>query len=114
VKDPAVALALSVIDSINRRDVEGLARKMSANHSLEIFGEPPLVGKDANTRGVATFRLAVLSDREREVLELMAEGPVLAHLLAPATAHKTERHTFRLGWGCRDGPKLPQYCHVGS
>ena len=44
-----VALAVSFIDQINRRDLDGLAALMHRDHRLEVFDEDPLVGKDANT-----------------------------------------------------------------
>jgi ketosteroid isomerase-like protein len=45
---PPVALAVSFIEQINRRDLDALAALMSDDHRLEVFDEPPLAGKDAN------------------------------------------------------------------
>jgi hypothetical protein len=45
---PAVAAAISFVDHINRRDLEGLGRLMSPDHRLEVFDETPLVGREAN------------------------------------------------------------------
>ena len=45
---PAVALAVSFVDRINRRDLAGLSALMSESHRLEVFDETPLVGKQAN------------------------------------------------------------------
>ena len=54
---PPTATVLSFIDCINRGDVEGLARLMTPDHTLEVFDEAPLVGRQANVeawRGYAT------------------------------------------------------------
>jgi ketosteroid isomerase-like protein len=45
---PAVAVAVSFIDCINRTDIDGLAELMTDDHSLHVFDEPPLVGRRAN------------------------------------------------------------------
>ena len=45
---PAVSVAISFVDCINRRDLTGLASLMSDDHRLEVFDEPPLAGKQAN------------------------------------------------------------------
>jgi ketosteroid isomerase-like protein len=45
---PPVALAISFIDHINRRDLASLSGLMSSDHRLEVFDEDPLVGKDFN------------------------------------------------------------------
>jgi hypothetical protein len=42
------AVVISFIDCINRRDVEGLGRFMTEDHALQVFAEPPLIGRDAN------------------------------------------------------------------
>jgi ketosteroid isomerase-like protein len=44
-------VALSFIDCVNRRDVDGLARLMTEAHELRVFDEPPLSGRDANVEG---------------------------------------------------------------
>ena len=41
-------VALAFVDCINRRDVDGLAALMTESHSLVVFNEPPLTGRDAN------------------------------------------------------------------
>jgi hypothetical protein len=46
---PRVALAISFIDCINRRDVAALSDLLSTDHRLEVFDEEPLIGKQANT-----------------------------------------------------------------
>ena len=43
-----VAVVLRFIDCINRRDVEGMGRLMSAGHELRVFSEEPVVGREAN------------------------------------------------------------------
>lgn len=45
---PPIATAISFIDCINRRDVDGLGDLMSEDHQLEVFDEPPLTGRQAN------------------------------------------------------------------
>lgn len=45
-----IPTAVSFIDCINRRDLDGLCRLMTENHTLVIFGEPSLVGRDASRR----------------------------------------------------------------
>ena len=45
---PAVALAVSFVDCINRADIDGLIELMSEDHSLEVFDEEPMVGANAN------------------------------------------------------------------
>jgi hypothetical protein len=45
---PAVAVAVSFIDCINRTDIGGLAELMTDDHTLHVFDEPPLVGRAAN------------------------------------------------------------------
>ena len=45
---PAVAVAVSFIDCINRADVTGLTALMTDDHSRHVFDEPPLFGRAAN------------------------------------------------------------------
>lgn len=45
---PPVAVAVSFIDCINRTDFDGLAAVMADDHRLQVFDEPPLVGRRAN------------------------------------------------------------------
>jgi ketosteroid isomerase-like protein len=45
---PPVAVTISFIDSINRGDLEALEGLLHEDHQLEVFDEPPLVGRDAN------------------------------------------------------------------
>ena len=46
---PPVALAISFVDRINHRDLDGLVALMSDDHRLEVFDEEPVVGRDANS-----------------------------------------------------------------
>jgi hypothetical protein len=43
-----VAVAVSFIDCINRRDVPALGRLMTQDHVLQVFDEAPLAGRDEN------------------------------------------------------------------
>jgi ketosteroid isomerase-like protein len=45
---PPVGAVISFIDAINRGDVDALAELMTDDHHLDVFDEPPLVGRDAN------------------------------------------------------------------
>jgi hypothetical protein len=45
---PGVAAVVSFIDCINRGDVAGLGRLMTADHRLTVMDEDPLVGREAN------------------------------------------------------------------
>jgi hypothetical protein len=45
---PPVALTISFIDCINRNDIDGLTDLMSDDHTLEVFDEEPVAGRDAN------------------------------------------------------------------
>ena len=45
---PPVAVTISFIDAINRRDLDALCDLMSEDHSLEVITEPPLTGRDDN------------------------------------------------------------------
>lgn len=45
---PAIAAAVSFIDAINRTDLDALAALMHAEHHLEIPGEEPVTGREAN------------------------------------------------------------------
>jgi hypothetical protein len=45
---PPTATAISFIDRINHSDLDGLGRLMTADHTLQVFDEDPLVGRDAN------------------------------------------------------------------
>jgi hypothetical protein len=45
---PPIAVAISFIDCINRGDVAGLERLMTADHVLQVFDEAPLAGRDDN------------------------------------------------------------------
>jgi hypothetical protein len=45
--DP-VDVAVRFVDCINRRRVDGLVALMSDGHSLEVFAEKPVVGRDRN------------------------------------------------------------------
>ncbi len=47
---PAVPTAISFVDCINRRDVDGLARLMTEQHRLEVFDATPVAGREANVR----------------------------------------------------------------
>jgi hypothetical protein len=43
-----VSVVREFIARINASDVEGLGRLMTADHSLEVFDEAPLAGREAN------------------------------------------------------------------
>jgi hypothetical protein len=43
-----VAVVVSFIDCINRRDIPALGRLMTEDHVLQVFGEAPVAGRDAN------------------------------------------------------------------
>jgi hypothetical protein len=43
-----VAAVIGFIDAINRGDVDRLVALMSPGHRLQVLGEPPLTGRDAN------------------------------------------------------------------
>lgn len=45
---PPVAVAMTFIACVNRRDVHGLGRVITEDHELRVFDEPPLVGRHAN------------------------------------------------------------------
>jgi hypothetical protein len=45
---PPTATTLLFIDCINRGDVDGLARLMTAGHALQVFDEDPLMGREPN------------------------------------------------------------------
>jgi ketosteroid isomerase-like protein len=45
---PAVAVVVSFIDCVNRGDVDGLGRLITDDHTLRVFDEEPLVGREAN------------------------------------------------------------------
>lgn len=45
---PPIAVTISFIDAINRRDLDALTNLMSDDHSLEVITEPPLKGRDEN------------------------------------------------------------------
>ena len=45
---PPIAVAISFIDCINRGDVAGLGLLMTADHVLQVFDEPPIVGRHEN------------------------------------------------------------------
>jgi SnoaL-like domain len=45
---PPVAVVVSFIDCVNRRDLDGLGRLMTDDHTLQVFDEEPLVGRAAN------------------------------------------------------------------
>jgi ketosteroid isomerase-like protein len=45
---PPIAAVISFIDCINRNDVAGLERLMSADHELVVFDEAPVKGRSAN------------------------------------------------------------------
>ena len=48
VIESPLAVAADFVDCINRRDVDGLSARMTDDHTLHVFDEPPLRGKDAN------------------------------------------------------------------
>ncbi len=50
---PPVPVAVSFIDCINRGDIEGLGALMTAEHTLVVFDEAPLVGR---TENIAAWR----------------------------------------------------------
>ena len=45
---PPIAIAISFIDAINRRDLASLDALMTEDHALVVFDEPPLEGRAAN------------------------------------------------------------------
>ena len=45
---PPVAAVIGFIDAINRGDVDRLAALMSPDHQLQVHGEPPVAGREAN------------------------------------------------------------------
>jgi hypothetical protein len=45
---PALAVAISFIDCINRTDLVRLAALMHPDHRLVVSDEPPVVGRDSN------------------------------------------------------------------
>ncbi|HZI77589.1 MAG TPA: nuclear transport factor 2 family protein [Gemmatimonadales bacterium] len=45
---PPVAAVIGFIDAINRGDVDRLAALMSSDHRLQVHGEPPVTGQEAN------------------------------------------------------------------
>jgi SnoaL-like domain len=47
---PPVAVVVSFIDCVNRGDVDGLGRLMTYDHTLRVFDEEPIVGREANIR----------------------------------------------------------------
>ena len=47
---PPVPLALAFVSCINLGDVPGRVALMTPDHRLQIFDEPPVVGRDANER----------------------------------------------------------------
>jgi ketosteroid isomerase-like protein len=52
---PPIATAVSFVDCINRGDVDGLAALMTADHTLTVFAEAPLAGRDANVEGWRSY-----------------------------------------------------------
>jgi ketosteroid isomerase-like protein len=45
---PPVAAVIGFIDAINRGDAGRLAALMSSDHQLQVHGEPPVTGREAN------------------------------------------------------------------
>ena len=45
---PAVAIAISFIDAINRQDLKVMSSLMSDGHELRVLDEPPVAGREAN------------------------------------------------------------------
>ena len=45
---PPIAATIAFVDRINRGDVAGLAELMTADHTLIVFEEEPLAGRDRN------------------------------------------------------------------
>jgi hypothetical protein len=45
---PPTAVAIAFIDCINRNNLQGLTALMADGHRLEMFDDPPVVGRDAN------------------------------------------------------------------
>ena len=45
---PPIAVVLSFIDCINRGEVLGMERLMTADHVLHVYNEVPLAGRDKN------------------------------------------------------------------
>ena len=45
---PPIPTTISFIDRINRSDPDGLRELMTVGHTLQVFDEEPLVGRDAN------------------------------------------------------------------
>jgi DNA-binding PadR family transcriptional regulator len=45
---PPVAVAMSFIECVNRRDVHGLGRLLTEDHELRVFDEARVVGRQAN------------------------------------------------------------------
>ena len=45
---PPVAVAVSFIECVNRRDLHRLGRLLTDDHELHVFDEPPVIGRQAN------------------------------------------------------------------
>ena len=43
------SVALAFVDCINRGNLENLVALMSDDHRLEVYGVPPVIGREANT-----------------------------------------------------------------
>jgi ketosteroid isomerase-like protein len=42
---PPIAVAIGFIDRVSRSDADGLGELMTADHTLQVFDEDPLVGR---------------------------------------------------------------------
>jgi ketosteroid isomerase-like protein len=83
---PPLAVVLSFIDRINRTDLLGLVQLMTADHSLRVLGEPPLVGRDANEKA---WRGYMTSFPEYVIypVQLIADGDLVSVLGMTTGSH---------------------------
>ncbi len=78
---PPVATAITFIDAINHADPDRLSGLMTSDHTLQVFDEEPLVGRDANVEAWRGYFAAcpryVIYPRQLAVAERTAA--VLGH-----------------------------------
>jgi len=77
VPPPPIPTAISFVDRINRSDLRGLRELMTVDHTLQVFDEDPLVGRDAN---IAAWRgyFAAFPEYVIYPLRVAAAGNVVA------------------------------------
>lgn len=98
---PPIAIAVAFVDRINHGDLDGLGGLLSDDHRLEVFDEPAVEGRAANTAAWRRY-LDAFSRYVIHPLRIADDGEVVAILGSTTGSHlglpDAEERTRTLIW----------------